>query len=73
MTTADYPLQEKHPDLVKTPTGKAGDEITLEKVVNGEITAQDIRIAPETLELQAQVAESAGRTALAKTLEGQRN
>ena len=34
--------------------------------MNGEITAQDIRIAPETLELQAQVAESAGRTALAK-------
>ncbi|MBA4603262.1 diol dehydratase small subunit [Thermoactinomyces mirandus] len=68
LTTEDYPIQEKHPELIKTPTGKKLDEITMEKVINGEITAKDIRVAPETLELQAQVAESAGRLPLAQNL-----
>lgn len=35
---------------------------------SGELTAADFRIAPETLELQAQVAESADRDALARNL-----
>lgn len=68
LTTEDYPIQEIHPELIKTPTGKKLNEITMEKVINGEITARDIRVAPETLELQAQVAESAGRLALAQNL-----
>ncbi len=68
LTTEDYPVQEKHPELIKTPTGKKLDEITMEKVINGGITAKDIRVSPETLELQAQVAESAGRLPLALNL-----
>ncbi len=62
----DYPLGSKRPDLIRTPTGKTLDDLTLENVMNGNISAQDVRIRAETLELQAQVAEQAGRPQLAQ-------
>jgi propanediol dehydratase small subunit len=61
----DYPLASKRPDLVRTLTGKGFQDITLENVGSGKIDAQEIRIRPETLELQAQVAEEHGRPQLA--------
>jgi len=61
----DYPLASRRPDLVRTLTGKALKDISLENVVSGKIDAQEIRIRPETLELQAQVAENHGRPQLA--------
>lgn len=64
----DYPLATKRSELLKTPTGKSLGDITLKSVLNGEIKAQDVRIAPETLELQAQIAESVGRPAFARNL-----
>lgn len=64
----DYPLSEKRADQIKSPTGKTLNEITLEKVMNGEVTADDCKIRPETLEMQAQVAESVGRNAFARNL-----
>lgn len=68
VTKADYPLAEKKPELLKSPTGKSLKDITLQGVLNGEIKPQDVRISPETLELQAQVAESVGRDAFARNL-----
>ncbi|MDR2052833.1 MAG: diol dehydratase small subunit [Treponema sp.] len=65
MTTGDYPLAEKSADKLKTPTGKSFSDVTLEGVLNGNIGAQDVRITAETLEMQAQVAESIGRKTLA--------
>jgi propanediol dehydratase small subunit len=65
MTTADYPLAEKSADKLKTPTGKSLNDVTLEGVLNGSIGARDVRITAETLEMQAQVAESIGRKNLA--------
>ncbi|HEX6025047.1 MAG TPA: diol dehydratase small subunit [Solirubrobacter sp.] len=64
----DYPLAAKRPDLVQSATGKHLDAITLEKVIAGEITFEDIKPRPETLEYQAQIAESAGRPSLATNL-----
>ena len=61
-TVADYPLANKHPDWVKTATNKTLDDITLESVLSGKITAQDMRITPEILRIQADIARSAGRT-----------
>jgi len=61
----DYPLSSKRPDLVRTLSGKTFEEISLENVVSGKIDAQEIRIRPETLELQAKVAETYGRPQLA--------
>lgn len=64
----DYPISENRPELLRTPSGKTLDEITIESVVDGDVTANDIRISPDTLELQAQVAENAGRDPFAKNL-----
>ena len=61
----DYPLAEKRPELIHTPTGKKMDEITMEKVLNFEVNQDDCRISSETLEFQAQIAESAGNWQLA--------
>lgn len=62
----EYPLAEKHPELVKTNTGKPLTDLTFERVKSGELSPLDFRISSETLELQAQVADAAGRETLAR-------
>ena len=64
----DYPLAEKHPDLVKTSSGKTLDELSFDKVKSGALKPTDFVISPQTLEMQAQVAEDAGRSTLARNL-----
>ncbi len=64
----DFPLSAKRPDLVKTATGKRLSDITMEAAMKGEITADELRITPETLELQAQIAEKVGRPQLARNM-----
>jgi propanediol dehydratase small subunit len=64
----DYPLAQKRPDLARSASGMKLEDITLEKVVAGQITFDDIRTRPETLEYQAQIAESVGRVRLAANL-----
>jgi propanediol dehydratase small subunit len=64
----DYPLGKKRLDLVKTPSGLNVDDITLDKVMDGTINFEDIGIRPETLEYQAQIAEAAGRKAIATNM-----
>ncbi len=64
----DYPLSVHRRDLLFTPTGKSIDDITIEAVVSGEVLAADLRIAPDTLRLQAQVSEKAGRKQLGANL-----
>lgn len=55
----DYPLAQKRPDLVRSATGLTLEEITLEKAASGKLTFDNVKIRPETLEYQAQIAESA--------------
>jgi propanediol dehydratase small subunit len=64
----DYPLAEKIPERLKTPTGLAFTKITLEAVLAGRVTMEDLRVTSEALELQARIAEAAGRTQLAENL-----
>lgn len=64
----DYPLAAKRPELLKTPTGKKLSDITLGKVMSGEVTPQDVRIAPETLKMQAEIADGVGRMQFANNL-----
>ncbi|GLZ54172.1 diol dehydratase small subunit [Actinomycetospora sp. NBRC 106378] len=64
LTPADYPLSINRPELLRTPTGKALADITMAAVVSGEVTAEDLRVTPETLVLQGRIAESAGRRQL---------
>lgn len=64
----DYPLASKRPELLKTPTGKKLEDITLEKVLSGEVKSDDVRITPETLRLQAEIADGVGRYQFANNL-----
>ena len=64
----DYPLAARRPELIKTPAGKSLDEIDLARVVSGEISADEFRITPEALLMQAEVAEKVGRIQFARNL-----
>lgn len=66
LTTNDYPLAVKHPEKVKSYTGKTMEEITLNSTMNGSLKSEDIRISAEVLEYQAQIAESTGKKQLAE-------
>ena len=61
-----YPLKEKHPEFIKSRSGKKLDDINMEGIMNGSITAEDIKISREVLILQAEVARQDGKIQLAK-------
>lgn len=60
-----YPLSD-NPDEIETPNGTKLSDITLEKVVKGEIDGDELVIAPDTLEKQAKIAENEGRPQVAQ-------
>lgn len=64
----DYPLGENRPELIKTTSGKSYDELTLENLMSGKISSKDLKVRPETLFMQAQIAEESNREAFAKNL-----
>jgi propanediol dehydratase small subunit len=66
---ADYPIAERRPELVRGPRGQGLEAVTLEAVLAGSVTLEDLRITPEALRLQAEVARAAGRPTLAENLE----
>ena len=59
-----YPLGRQR-DAVRTPGGLRLDELTLD---DERVTGDELRATPETLRLQADVAEASGRAALAANL-----
>ena len=65
----DYPVLNKHPEWIKTATGKGFDEVTVDNIMNGQVTDQDMRITPDVLRIQAQIARDAGRNLLAENFE----
>lgn len=68
VTAEHYPLGEKMADRIAAPTGKILGDMSLDQMISGKLTAEDMRISPETLEMQAQVAESVNRDAFARNL-----
>ncbi|MDT2830810.1 diol dehydratase small subunit [Vagococcus carniphilus] len=64
MDRNDYPLYEKHPDLVRAPSGKKLADITLDSVLANEVNTQDLRVTKETLKYQGEIAADAGRGAI---------
>jgi propanediol dehydratase small subunit len=64
----DYPMAEKRPELLKSPSGKTLNDITLENVISGAIKSEDVRISPETLRMQAEIADGIGRNQFAANL-----
>ena len=66
LTADDYPLADKHPELLKTQLGKEYDNVTLDNAMSGNVVNEDIKISPDVLEYQAQIAESTGKVQLAE-------
>jgi propanediol dehydratase small subunit len=66
---ADYPLAETRPDSVRALSGKPMSAITLDAVLAGEVTMDDLRIDASALRAQAAIARAAGRETLARNLE----
>lgn len=64
-----YPLGQKRPEAVTTPSGLPLDNVTVESMRAGRLAWEDLRATPETLRRQAEVAEAVGRRALAENLE----
>lgn len=68
VSRSNYPLGENIPEQINTPNGVKLSNITLEKLISGEIDGKDMRITKETLEKQAKVAESVNRDSFARNL-----
>ncbi len=69
LSVADYPLAEKRPEIVGTKAGKKLDDITLDAVLADRVTLEDLRITPQALRQQAEIAKAAGRPTLAANFE----
>jgi propanediol dehydratase small subunit len=55
-------------DTVRTANGRTLDELNIEAICAGELTAEDFHISAETLHRQADAAEAAGYRQLAENL-----
>jgi len=60
-TVADYPIATKHPEWIKSKTGKTFSDINITNVMNGSLTAEDLKITPSILKAQGEIATNAGR------------
>ena len=65
---ARYPLMERAGDELKAASGRSAGDITLERLAAGELTDDDLRITPEALRAQAEIAQGAGFPQLADNL-----
>ena len=56
---SSYPLGQNEADTITSKTGKKLSDITLDEVKRGNVQAEDIKISPEMLKRQGQVAKEA--------------
>ena len=63
-----YPLREHAPETLRAASGRLADEVTLERLAAGELADDDLRITPEALRAQAEIAQGAGFPQLAANL-----
>ncbi len=63
-----YPLAKNHPDLLKSKTGKSFSEITFENLISGKVIHEDFKTNAQTLLMQAEIAEKAGKKQFAGNL-----
>jgi len=64
-----YPVGEKRPEAVRSRSGRRLDELTLQHVVDGTLSIEDLGISAEGLRAQAEIARLAGRETLARNFE----
>lgn len=63
-----YPLSKSNVGI-RSKSGKSIDQITIDEVINGRVTGEDIKISKETLKLQGKIARQEGRTQLGENFE----
>jgi len=66
---ADYPLAEKRPELIEGHHGKRLADLTMDAVLTGSVSMEDLRITAKALRQQAEIARAAGRPTLADNFE----
>ncbi len=64
-----YPLGEYEKDRVQSKTGKKLTDITLDEVMKGHVSSDDIKISKEILKAQGQVARENGNDPMEKNFE----
>ena len=64
-----YPLGELEKEQIRSKTGKKLTEITLDEVLKGHISSDDIKISKEMLKAQGQVAKETGNDPMEKNFE----
>ena len=64
-----YPLGELEKEQIRSKTGKKLTEITLDEVMKGHISSDDIKISKEMLKAQGQVAKETGNGPMEKNFE----
>lgn len=64
-----YPLGEIEREQIRSKTGKKLTEITLDEVMKGHISSDDIKISKEMLKAQGQVAKETGNNPMEKNFE----
>jgi propanediol dehydratase small subunit len=64
-----YPLGESEKEQIRSKTGKKLTEITLDEVMKGHISSDDIKISKEMLKAQGQVAKETGNDPMEKNFE----
>lgn len=69
LTVADYPLAETRSAEIRGRRGKSLNDITLQAVVAGDVTMEDLRITPKALADQAEISRAANRPTLALNFE----
>lgn len=64
-----YPLGVHHKDSISSKTGKKLTDITLDEVMKGHVSSDDIKISKETLKAQGQVAKANDNAPMEKNFE----
>lgn len=60
-----YPLSSNMPpEQIRSKTGKSLKDISIENIMDGKISSEDIKISREVLMMQGEVASEAGRPKL---------
>ncbi len=68
MAELRYPLGEHNRGDVRSQTGRTADELTVDDIRSGVVTAADAAVDPDTLRRQAAFAEQGGNPQLADNL-----
>lgn len=61
VTVADYPIAQRHPEWIDIGQGRDLSFITMENVMAGKITMDDLKIKPDILKAQGKIAKDGGR------------